>query len=99
MLGAETLDLIQFDVGVFGLRRGGAGDPPVSAGQAGRQIRPGSGLPMPPGAAGMRDDLAMRRLPQPDKASLVTEDDGVVPPPDHRLSAVRGGRDGHQVTG
>lgn len=50
------------------------------------------------GAAGLRNNFAMSRLPKPDMASLLAQDDGVVPPPDHRLSAVRRGRDGYQVT-
>jgi hypothetical protein len=33
MLGAETLDLIQLDVGVLRHRHGGTGDPPAGAGQ------------------------------------------------------------------
>jgi hypothetical protein len=41
----------------------------------------------------------MRWLPEPNEARFFAEDDGVVPPPDHDLSAVRPGRDGHQVTG
>ncbi len=99
MLSAEALDLIQLDVGVLRLRHRWAGYPPVGAGQSGRQIGPGSGLSMLPGPAGMRNDCTMRWLPQPDKASLFAEHDGVVPPPDHRLSTVRRGRDGYQVTG
>jgi len=63
MLGAETLDLIQLDVGVHRLRHRGTSDPPVGAGQSGGQIGPGSGLSMLLGAAGMRNDFAMCGLP------------------------------------
>lgn len=63
MLSAETLDLIQLDVGVLCLRHGRAGDPPAGAGQPGGQIGAGSGLPVLPGTAGMRSNFAMRRLP------------------------------------
>ncbi|HXZ71170.1 MAG TPA: hypothetical protein VEH31_09930 [Streptosporangiaceae bacterium] len=98
MLGAETLDFIQLNVSVFCLRHGGAGDPPAGTGQPGGQIGAGSGLSMLLGAAGMRNNFAMRWLPEPDKVTLFAEDDGVVPPPDHRLSAIPGGRDGYQVT-
>jgi hypothetical protein len=100
MLGAETRDLIQLDAGVFGPRDRRTGDPPVGAGQSGGQIGPGSGLSMMLlGAPGMRDNFAMCWFPQPDKARFFAEDDGVVPPPDHCLSAVRRGCDGYQVTG
>jgi hypothetical protein len=37
-LCAETLDLIQFDVGVIRCRHCGAGNPPVSPGQSGGQV-------------------------------------------------------------
>jgi len=93
------LDLIQLDVSVLSLRYGGAGEPPVGAGQSGRQIGSGSGLSMLLGAAGTGNYFAVGGLPEPDKARLFAEHDGVVPPPDHRLSAVRRGRDGYQVTG
>ena len=99
MLGAETRDLIEFDVGVLRCRDSGAGDPPASAGQSGGQVGARSGLSMLLGAPGTRDDLAMCRLPEPDKARFFAEDDGVVPPPDHSFSAVRRGCDGYQVTG
>jgi hypothetical protein len=92
MLGAETRDLIELDVGVLCFRDGGAGDPPVGTGQSGGQVGAGSGLSMLHRAARTRNDFAMRRLPQPDKAGFLAEDDGVVPPPDHSLSAVRPGR-------
>lgn len=98
MLGAETLDLIQLDVGVVRRRHCGAGDPPVSPGQSGGQIGPGAGLSMLPGAPGTRNDFAVRRLPEPDQAALFAEHDSVIPPPDHRLGAVRRGRDGYQVS-
>ena len=97
MLGAEALDLVQFDVSVHRLSHGGAGDPPVSAGQTGRQIGPGPGLSAL-GAAGMRDNFAMGRLPQPDQASLFAEDDSVVPAPDHHLGPIRRGGRGDEVT-
>jgi hypothetical protein len=42
-------------------------------------------------AARTRNDFAMRRLPQPDKARFFAEDDSVVPPPDHGLSPGRPG--------
>lgn len=99
MRGAEPPDLIQFDVGVLRLGYGGASDPPAGAGQAGRHIGPGSRLAVLPGAAGMRNDFAMCGLPQPDKARFLAEDDGVVPPPDHCLSAIRRRCDSDQVTG
>jgi hypothetical protein len=95
VLGAETLDLIQFDVGVLRVRHGGAGYPPVGPRQPGGQIGSGSGLSMLLSAPGMRNNFAMGRLPEPDKASLFAEDHGVVPPPDHRLGAVRRGGDGY----
>jgi hypothetical protein len=50
------------------------------------------------GAPGTRNDFAVRRLPEPDQAALFAEHDSVIPPPDHRLSAVRRGRDGYQVS-
>ena len=99
MLGAETPDFIQLDVGVLRHRHGGTGDPPVGTRQPGGQIGPRSGLPVQPGAAGMRNNLAMRGLPQPDQAPFLAEHHGVVPPPDHRLSAVRRGRDRDEMTG
>ena len=64
MLGAETLDLIQLDVGVLRHRHGGTRDPPVGAGQPGGQIGSSSGLSMQPGVAGMRNNnFAMCGLP------------------------------------
>jgi len=99
MLGAETLDLVQFDVGFLRLRHGGAGDPPVRARQPGRQVGASPGLSMLAGAARARDDLAVRGLPEPDQASLLAEHDSVIPSPDHHLSAVRRAGDGYQVTG
>ena len=99
MLGAEPLDLIQLDVGILRHRHGGTGDPPVGAGQPGGQIGSSSWLPIQLGAAGMRNNFAMCGLPEPDKARLLAEHDGVVPPPDHRLSAVRRGRDRDEMTG
>jgi hypothetical protein len=95
MLGAEKIDFIQLDVGVLRLRHCGAGDPPVGARQPAGQIRSGSGPQMLPGAARMRNDFAVRGLPKPDKACLFAENDGVIPAPDHRLSAVRCGGDGY----
>lgn len=62
-LDAETLDLIQLDVGVLRLRDGGAGDPPVGTGQSGGQISSRSWLSMLLGTAGMRNDFAMSGLP------------------------------------
>jgi hypothetical protein len=97
VLGAETLNLVQFDVSVHRLSHGGAGDPPVSAGQPGRHIGPGPGLSVLD-AAGMRDHFAMRRLPQPHEASLFAEDDSVVPPPDHHVGPIRRGGRGYEVT-
>ena len=99
MLSAEALDFIQFDVRLLRLRHGAARDPPVGARQAGGQIGPGSGLSVLPGAARMGSNFAVCGLPEPDKARLFAEDDGVEPPPDHHLSAVRRGRDGYQVAG
>ena len=63
MLGAETLDLIQLDVGILRHRHGGTGDPPVGAGQPGRQIGSSSRLPMQLSAAGMRNNFAVCGLP------------------------------------
>ena len=99
MLSAETPDLIKLDVGILGLRHRGAGDPPVRTGKPGGQIGSRPRLSMLLGAAGVRDNFAVCRLPQPDKASLFAEDDSVVPPPDHRLGAVGRGRDSYKVTG
>ena len=98
VFGAETPDLIQLDVGVLRLRYGRAGDPPVGAGQPGGQIGARSRLSKLPRATGMRNNFAMRRLPWPHKARLFAEHDGVIPPPDRRLSAVRRGRDSYEVT-
>ena len=99
MLGAEPLDLIQFDIGVLGLRHGGAREPPVGPGQAGGHVGACARPPMLPGAAGTGEDFAVRGFPHPGQISLLPEDDGVVPAPDHRLGAVRGRRNGHQVAG
>jgi len=63
MLGAETLHLIKLYVGVLRVRYGGAGNPPVGAGQPGGQVGSGSGLSMLLGAAGMSNNFAMCRLP------------------------------------
>lgn len=63
MLGAETLDLIEFDVGVLRQRHGGTGGPPVGSGEPGRQIGSSSGLSMQTGPARMRNNLAVCGLP------------------------------------
>ena len=63
MLGAETPDFIQLDVGVLRHRHGGTGDPPAGAGQPGGQIGSCSGLSMQPRAAGLRNNFAMCGLP------------------------------------
>jgi hypothetical protein len=89
------LDLIQFDVGVFRPRDGGAGNPPVGARQSGGQIGSGSQLSMLLSAAGTRNDFAVCGLPEPDKAALFADHDGVIPPPDHCLSAIFRRRDGY----
>jgi hypothetical protein len=99
MVGVETPDLIQLDIGVLRPRYGGASDPPLGAGQSGGQIGPGAWLSLLLSTAGMRNDFAVRGLPEPDKPGLLAEHDGVIPPPDHRLSAVRRERDGYKVTG
>ena len=99
MLGAETLDFIELNVGVFRLRNGGAGYPPVGAGQPGGQVGPRSWLSMLLEAAGLRHNFAMCRLPQPDQARFFAEDNRVVPPPHHCLRAARHRRDGYKVTG
>jgi hypothetical protein len=99
MLGAETLDLIQLDVGVLRLGHGGTRDPPVGAGQPRGQKGSRSGRWMRPVVTGMRDNFAMCGLPKPDKARLLAEHDGVVPSPDHRFSAVRRARDRYEMTG
>jgi hypothetical protein len=95
MLGAETPDFIQLDVSVLCARHSGASDPPVSTGQPGGQIGAGPRSSVLLSAARMRNNLAMRWLPQPDKATFLAQDDGVIPPPDHRLGAIRRGRDGY----
>jgi hypothetical protein len=97
MLSAETPDLIQLDVGVLRLRYGRASDPPVCARKPRGQIGACS-RPTMLGATGVRNNFAMRRLPQPHTARLFAEDDGVIPPPDHNLGAVRRGRDSYEVT-
>jgi len=72
VLGAKPLDLIELDVGLLSVRYGGAGNPPVGAGQPGRQIGSGSGRSMLLGAAGMRSNLTVCRLPEPDTARFLS---------------------------
>ena len=96
--GVETLDLAELDVGVLGPGDGGASHPPVGAGQPGGQVRTGPWSRLLR-TARLGNDLAVGGLPQPDQAGLFAEHNGVVPPPDHRLSAVWRGRDGYQVAG
>ena len=96
---AETLDLVQLDVGILCPGRDGASHPPVCAGQAGGQVGPSSGRSLLPRAAALSNDFAVRGLPQPGQAGFFAEHDSVVPPPDHRLGAVCRGHDGHQVAG
>ena len=96
---AETLDLVQFDVGILRPGRDGASHPPVRPGQTGGQVGPSSGRSWLLRAAALSNDFAVRGLPQPGQAGFFAEHDGVIPPPDHHLGAVRRGRDGHQVAG
>jgi len=63
MLGAETPDFIQLNVGILCPRHGGTSNPPVGTGQPGGQIGAGSRLPVPLPAARMRYNFAMRWLP------------------------------------
>ena len=96
---AETLDLVQLDVGILRPGRDGAGDPPVCAGEAGGQVGPSPGQRLLPRTAAPGSDFAVRGFPQPDRAGFFAEHDGVIPAPDHHLGAVRRGRDGYQVAG
>lgn len=97
--GEEALNLVELDVGVLGSDGGGTGDPPVGAGQAGGQVRPGTWWARLVRVTGLGLDVPVRRLPQPDQAGSFAEYNGVIPPPDHRFRAVRCGRDGHEMTG
>jgi hypothetical protein len=99
VIGAETLDLLHFHVGVVRIGHGGARDPPLGAWQSCGQIGSSSWRSMSLGATGLRDDFAVRGLPKPDKSGLFADDYGVIPPPYHGLSAVRRGRDRYEVPG
>ena len=96
---AETLDLVQLDVGILRPGRDGASDPPVCPRETGGQVGPRSGRWLLLRAAAMGNDFAVRGFPQPDQAGLFAEHDSVIPPPDHHLGAVWRGRDGYQVAG
>jgi len=52
-----------------------------------------------PRSAGLGDNFAVRRLPEPDSPRLVAEHHGVVPAPHHSLSAAGSLSDGYQMTG
>jgi hypothetical protein len=95
VLGAKTPDFMQLDVSVLCPRHDGASDPPVGTGQPRGQIGARSRLPMLLSPARAGKNLAMRWLPEPDKVTLLAEHDCVVPPPDHRLGAIRLDRDGY----
>ena len=99
VFSTETLDLIELDIGVPGHIDASAGNPPLGAGQAGRQVGTRPRATRPLGRAGLSHHVTVRRLPQPDLPAVVTKHDGVVPPKDHRLGAVWGYRDGYQVPG
>jgi len=98
-LGVEALDLIQLDRRVFSGISGAPGDPPVRAGQTGRQISASSDLWTSVSAPRLCQDFAVGGFPHPDQASLLAEYDGVIPAPNHRVGAVGRGRDGHELTG
>jgi len=94
---AEAPHLVQFDVGVLGARHDDSGDPPVGAGQARRQIRPGPGPPCFARAAGSGNHFTVSRLPQTDQAGFFGDHDGVVPPPDDHFGTVLPRGEGNQM--
>ena len=95
MLGVEALDLAQFDVGVLSAVYDSSGHPPLSAGQAGGQVRPGPGIMPLAGTARLGDDFTVSWLPQPDALVLAANHHGVIPAPHHRIKAVWRLSDGH----
>jgi hypothetical protein len=83
MLGVEALDLVQLDLGVLGSVHGSAGDPPFSAGQACGQVCASPGSILLLRSASLSGNFAMGRLPEPDRARIAADYDGVVPAPYH----------------
>jgi hypothetical protein len=94
----ETLDFVQLDVGVLGPVHGSAGNPPLSARQTSGQVGASSGGISLLRSAGLGDDFAVTRLPQPDTPRLVAEHNGVIPAPHHGARAARSLSDGYQMT-
>ena len=98
MGGVEPLDLVELDLGVLGLTRGPADDPPISAGQARGQIGASPCVVVLLRPASLSGDFAVGRLPEPDRIRVTAEHNGVVPAPYHHGGGTRCLSDGYQVT-
>jgi hypothetical protein len=98
VLGVEALDFVQLDLGVLGPVRGCAGDPPLSAGQACGQVCASAGIILLLRAAPLGGNLAMGRLPEPDRARIAANHNSVVPAPDHHGGDTRYLSEGYQMT-
>jgi hypothetical protein len=98
VLGIEALDFVQLDLGLLGPIGGSAGNPPLSPGQACGQVCASPRIivlrrPVPLGR-----DLAVGRLPEPDRAWVAAKHNGVVPAPYRHGRKARCLSDGYQMT-
>jgi hypothetical protein len=98
MLGIEALDFVQLDLGVLGPAHGWADHPPLSAGQACGQICASPGIIVLLRPTPLGGNLAMGRVPEPDRARVAAKHNGVVPAPYHHGAGTRCLSDGYQMT-
>ncbi len=98
MLGVEAFDFVQLDIGILGPLHGSAGGPPLSAGKACGQVCASPGIIVLLGPAPLGGNFAMGRLPEPDRARVAAQHNGVVPAPDHHGGDARRPGHGYQMT-
>jgi hypothetical protein len=95
VLGIEALDFVQLDIGVLGPVRCSAGNPPLTAGQACRQVRASPWIILLLRPTPLGSNLAMGGLPEPNRARVAAKHNSVVPAPYHHGGGARYPSDGY----